>query len=98
MLSHTRVLMSNFYFSLLLRICSVVLPCGSILSNGRGNKDDRVHTVTRGARLVKSSEVTPKLLVSRAPKADPAKAPPLSMLIKVANRVASTPCKQQLPL
>lgn len=83
-------------FSLLVFICSVVLPCGSILSRGSGNSEDKVHTVTRGARLEKSSEVTPKLLVSKAPKVEPAKAPPLRMLIKVAKRVASTPCSQHL--
>ena len=48
--------------------------------------------------MVKSSEVTPKAFVSRAPKVDPAKAPPLSTLIKVANRVASTPCRHQVLL
>ena len=72
----------------------MVLPCGSSFSRGSGNSEDRVHTVTSGARFVKSSEVTPKLLVSKAPKVEPAKAPPLSTLIKVANRVASTPCSQ----
>lgn len=51
-----------------------------------------VHIVTRGARLVKSSEVTPNAFVKRAPSADPVKAPPFKMLINVANRVASTPC------
>lgn len=51
-----------------------------------------VHIVTSRAKFVKSSDVTPKALVSRAPNADPVKAPPFSMLIRVANRVASTPC------
>ena len=70
----------------------MVLPCGSILSKGNGNNEDSVHTVTSGARLVKSSDVTPNDFVSRAPNVDPAKAPPFSTLISVANSVASTPC------
>lgn len=79
-------------------ICSVVLPWGSIFSRGRGSRDDNVHTVTSGARFVKSSEVTPKLFVSKAPRVEPVKDPPFSTLIKVANRVASTPCMSESQL
>jgi len=64
----------------------------AFLSKGNGNNEDSVHTVTSGARLVKSSDVTPNDFVSRAPNVDPAKAPPFSTLISVANSVASTPC------
>ena len=55
-------------------------------------------TAMRGANNVKLVAVTPKAAVSPDPRAEPAKEPPLRIDIKVANNVASTPCKPDLAL
>ena len=52
----------------------------------------------RGANNVKSVAVTPKAAVSPDPRAEPVNEPPLRIDIKVANNVASTPCKPDLAL